>query len=42
MKFYYAKTREWRPEKFPCWIVYLKTTWYFLGIPFKSKMVKIK
>lgn len=42
IKFVWTRTFEWRPEKFPCWIVYEKTIWYFLWIPIKKKLVKIK
>lgn len=40
MKLITTKTREWRPGPYPCWEVFWKTTWYFLGIPYKSKKVQ--
>lgn len=42
MKLTYQKRKEYRPNPYPCWIVYEKIVTYFLGIPLKSKLKKIK
>jgi hypothetical protein len=42
MKILTKRSKEWRPCPFPCATVFLKTTWYFLGIPVKSSKKKIK
>ncbi len=43
MKLLQAKTIEWRPAPFPCWVVYEKTIWYLFGLfPIRSKLKKIK
>ena len=43
MKLFTYKEETFRPEPYPCWIVYLKRTKYFLGIfPVKSTKTKIR
>lgn len=40
MKLITKKEREWRPGPFPCAQVYTKITFFFVGIKFKTKLIR--
>lgn len=43
MKLITTHTKEWRPEPFPCFVVYQKTIWKLFGIiKVRTKLKKIK
>lgn len=43
MKILIEKKKQFRPDPYPCWIVYEKVTLYLFGIiPIKSRLNKIR
>jgi hypothetical protein len=42
MQWFITKESEYRPQKWPCCEVYLKSVRYFLFIPIKTTLTKLK